>query len=182
MTCRHFQRLLRSSVQLALSNSCSKKYFGTSPAKFKLELSNRHDVFYHRSYIASIKNITRLSCTPGLVQLLYRCLEWAMPRKSMQVSTKSHGKPLPLPALTPPRWKRRCLTSHSSSPRPPPPAGSAWHEKSPLHHRRPKQGTESRNHQPPQGGRYRYYTNLPPRKQGGNLQWQRQKLKKCGTT
>lgn len=41
----------------------------------------------------------------------------------------------------------------SSSPRPPPPAGSAWHEKSPLHHRRPKQGTESRNHQPQQGGR-----------------------------
>lgn len=25
-------------------------------------------------------------------------------------------------------------------------AGSAWHEKSPLYHRRPKQGTESRNH------------------------------------
>ena len=68
MTCRHFQRLLRSSVQLVLSNSCSKKYFATSPVKFKLELSNQHDVFYHRLYIASIKNITRLSCTPGLVQ------------------------------------------------------------------------------------------------------------------
>ncbi len=82
MTCRHFQRLLRSSVQmsvegapstllrLVLSNSCSKKYFGTSPAKFKLEVSNLHDVFYHRSYIVSIKNITRLSCTPGLVQFV----------------------------------------------------------------------------------------------------------------
>ena len=68
MTCRHFQMLLRSSVQLVLSNSCSKKYFATSPVKFKLELSNQHDVFYHRLYIASIKNITRLSCTPGLVQ------------------------------------------------------------------------------------------------------------------
>ena len=103
MTCRHFQRLLRSSVQmsvegapstllrLVLSNSCSKKCFGTSPAKFKLELSNLYDVFYHRSYIVSIKNITRLSCTPGLVQLLYRCLEFfSHKRSSYHRSTRAN--------------------------------------------------------------------------------------------
>jgi ATP-dependent exoDNAse (exonuclease V) beta subunit len=27
------------------------------------------------------------------------------------------------------------------------------------------------HHQPPQGGRYRYYTDLPPRKQGGNMSY-----------
>lgn len=35
----------------------------------------------------------------------------------------------------------------------------------------PADQSKTRSHnQPPQGGRYRYYTDPPPRKQGGNLQ------------
>ena len=77
----------------------------------------------------------------------------------------SLGKRLRPPGWTPRPLKRPCRTWRSGSPRPPQAAASAWHKKSPLQERRPKQLARGPTTTPTRGAGKPNYSPPAPRNQ-----------------